>query len=173
MLKPSLSAIVATANKRVIGNKNSLPWRLPEDLQYFKQVTMGKPLIMGRLTFESLGKPLPGRPHVVVTRQNHWSYPGVDVAHSLEAAIEKAYCLAQEMEVDEVMVVGGANVYHQALPLLEVIYKTEIKLDVEGDAWFPELDSNVWEEQERSGPYKSEKSGLDYSFVIFRKRQRF
>ncbi len=165
------SAIVAYAQNRTIGNNNTLPWHLPEDLKHFKTHTMGKPLIMGRLTFDSLGKPLPGRPHIVITRQPHWSYPGVHTAHSLEQAFEIAEGLAEAEAVDEIMVIGGAKIYHQALPLLDVLYATEIQSEVDGDAWFPELEKEQWREQARSGPYKSEKGGLGYAFVIYERQK--
>ena len=168
--KPKLAAIVAMSENRVIGIKNTLPWHLSEDLKHFKAVTMGKPIIMGRLTFESIGKPLAGRTNIVVTHQNHWSYENTLVAGSLEEAIALAYKEAEGNELKEVMIVGGANIYHQALPLLDVVYVTEIHETLEGDAFFPELDAADWSEERREGPYKSEKNGLPYSFVIFQKR---
>lgn len=168
--KPKLAAIVACADNRVIGNNNALPWHLPEDLKHFKNTTMGKPLIMGRLTFDSLGKPLPGRPHIVVTRQPHWSYSGVQTANSLEQAIDLGVQKADELNVDEVMIVGGAKIYHQALPLADVLYVTEVHTKVDGDALFPEIDPAYWQEIERDGPHSCENNGLRYSFVIFRKR---
>lgn len=168
--KPNLAAIVACAENRVIGNNNALPWHLPEDLKYFKQITMGKPMIMGRLTFESLGKPLPGRPHIVVTHQPHWSYPGVQTANTIEHALELGKQQACELGVEEVMIVGGANVYHQALPLLDILYVTEVHTEVDGDAFFPTINPSEWHEIERDGPYISDKNALPFSFVIFRKQ---
>lgn len=158
------------SENRVIGNKNALPWHLPEDLKHFKTTTLGKPIIMGRLTFESIGKPLPGRTNIVVSRQHQWSYPGVKTANSLEGAITLAKAEAESLEMNEIMIIGGANIYHQALPLLDVLYVTEVHAVVEGDAFFPEINPRLWAVAERTGPYKSEKSGFDYSFVIFQKQ---
>lgn len=170
--KPKLAAIVACAENRVIGKNNQLPWHLPEDLKHFKNTTMGKPMIMGRLTFESLGKPLPGRPHIVITRQTHWSYSGVQSANSLEQAVELGVQQARALAVNEVMIVGGADIYRQALPLLDLLYITEVHAKVDGDAFFPELNPALWEEISRDGPHGGDKSGFAWSFVIFRKRAR-
>lgn len=170
--EPKLAAIVACAENRVIGKNNQLPWYLPEDLKHFKNTTMGKPIIMGRLTFESLGKPLPGRPHIVITRQPHWSYSGVQSANSLERAVELGVQQAQALAVSEIVIVGGADIYRQALPLLDLLYVTEVHAKVDGDAFFPELNPSLWEEISRDGPHRSDKSGFAWSFVIFRKRAR-
>jgi dihydrofolate reductase len=166
------SAIVACASNRVIGLNNALPWHIPEDLQYFKRTTMGKPLIMGRRTFDSFGKPLPGRPHIVITRQHQWSYAGVSTAHSLAEGLALAESEAQALGVNEVMVIGGAEIYRQAMPLLDLLYVTEVQTEIEGDAWFPEINSTTWREVTRDGPYISSRNGLVYSFVIFQKRSR-
>lgn len=168
--KPLLAAIVARAENRVIGNNNQLPWHLPEDLRHFKNTTMGKPLIMGRLTFESLGKPLPGRPHIVVTRQPHWSYPGVQRANSLAQAVSLGMHEAEVLGVDELMIVGGADIYRQALSALDLLYVTEVGISVDGDAFFPEIPPAEWEEVSRDGPHLSDKGGVPYTFVIYRKR---
>ena len=142
-----LSLIVATANKNAIGRNNELPWHLPQDLKYFKSVTLGKPIIMGRKTFESIGKPLPGRTNIVVTRQKNWTVAGVLVAESVEQALEMANQLPSEQAkvIDEVMVIGGAEIYRHALPLADRVYLTKIDVDVEGaDAFFPELPDSQW-----------------------------
>src|SRR5690606_35473785 len=119
--KIKTAAIVAMSENRVIGNKNALPWHLPEDLKHFKSTTMGKPIIMGRLTFESIGKPLPGRTNIVVSRQHQWSYPGVKTATSLEEAVALAKTEADALKIEVIMIIGGANIYHPALPLLDVL----------------------------------------------------
>lgn len=164
------AAIVAMAENRVIGRQNQLPWRLPEDLKYFKSLTMGKPLIMGRLTFESIGRPLPGRSNIVVTRNGAWSHPGVLVANDLESAIASARGEAKQQGLDEVMIIGGANVYREAMPLLDILYVTEVHTQLEGDAYFPKIDPLEWLEVNRSESHISEGSGLAYSFVIFQRR---
>lgn len=138
-----LALIVAVARNGVIGRENKLPWHIPEDLKWFKENTMGKPMIMGRKTFESLGRPLPGRPHIVVTKNPEFSYEGVHVATSVEMALSLGRELAKQLGVDEVMVIGGADIYQQLLPKVEKIYRTMVELEPEGDAFFPKL-GNEW-----------------------------
>ena len=142
-LNMTVSIIVAVAKNGVIGRENDLPWHLSEDLKHFKKTTMGKPVIMGRKTFESVGEPLPGRENIVVTRNRSYSAIGCDVALSLEEAIEKAG------EVEEVMILGGGQIYKEALPLTDRIYLTQVEAQVEGDARFPELDWSEWKELRR------------------------
>lgn len=158
--KPMLSIIVAQSANRVIGCDNQLPWHLPEDLQYFKQVTMGKPVVMGRKTFDSIGRLLPGRVNVVVTRQVGWSFPGARVAASLAEAVE----LASQGDVTEIMIIGGAQIYLEALPLVDRIYLTEVHKDYDGDAWFPELPVDQWQQVDRK-TCRDVDSGIDFSFV--------
>ncbi|MCY1081415.1 dihydrofolate reductase [Archangium lansingense] len=132
-----ISAIVAMATNRCIGRDNTLPWRLPADLKRFKQLTMGHTLIMGRKTYESIGRPLPGRTTLVVTRQRDYAPEGVQVAHSLEQALEQA-------RGDEVFIAGGADLYRQAMEHVRRLYLTRIGRDYEGDTFFPELDLSGW-----------------------------
>lgn len=141
-----LSLIVAMAKGNVIGVNNSLPWHLPEDLQYFKAVTMGKPLIMGRKTFESIGRPLPGRVNIVVTRNAAWHFEGVTTVNTLEGAIEVAKTVSESsnQEQTEVMIIGGAEIYRQALAFVTRLYVTEVELTIEGDAFFPEIRPDNW-----------------------------
>jgi dihydrofolate reductase len=141
-----LAIIVAAAKNGVIGQKNQLPWHLPQDLRYFKSITLGKPIVMGRKTYESIGRPLPGRVNIVITRNPSWSAcEGVMVASNLEGAlaIASAQNGAQQV-VGEVMVIGGAEVYRSALKVADRVYLTEIDLEPEGDAFFAELDHEVW-----------------------------
>ncbi|WP_456414188.1 type 3 dihydrofolate reductase [Thiolapillus sp.] len=156
---PCISIIAAMARNRVIGKENKLPWRLPADLQHFKRLTMGKPMIMGRKTWESLPGLLPGRPHIVVSRNRDHQATGASLVHSLEEAIRQAG------NAPEIMIVGGANLYAQALPFAQRIYLTEIDLDVEGDAWFPELDSARWREIRREEHEADENNPVNYRFV--------
>lgn len=153
-----VSLIVARAANGVIGAHNTLPWRLPEDLKYFRARTMGHPIIMGRKTWDSLGRPLPGRRNMVVSRNPHFTAQGAETFTSLDAAL--AVCTDEEA-----FVIGGALLYAQALPLVTRIYLTEIHQDFGGDAHFPALDARVWLETSRED-HVSE-SGLAYSFVIF------
>jgi len=141
-----ISMIVAVAANGVIGVGNKLPWHLSEDLKYFKRVTMGKPIVMGRKTFASNGKPLPGRPNIVVTRNAGWAAEGVHVAHSLEEGLALAEKLAED---GEVMVIGGAEIFNAAAPLAQRLYYTEVKRDYLGDAFFPKPDPAVWREVSR------------------------
>jgi dihydrofolate reductase len=157
-----LSLIAAMARNRVIGRDNTLPWHLPEDLRHFKATTLGKPVIMGRKTWESLGRPLPGRRNIVVSRNANYMPTGGERADSLENAI--AVCSG----VEEAFVIGGAELYRQALPLAGRIYLTEIALEVEGDASFPEISAAEWEERSREAHISAE--GLGYAFVVFERR---
>ncbi|BAP42865.1 dihydrofolate reductase [Pseudomonas sp. StFLB209] len=140
-----LSLIAAMAENRVIGIDNSMPWHLPGDFKYFKATTLGKPVIMGRKTWDSLGRPLPGRLNLVVSRQRDLHLDGAEVFSSLEAAMERAEQWAQEQGVTEVMLIGGQQLYAQGLPHADRLYLTRIELSVEGDAWFPEFDTAQWQ----------------------------
>lgn len=162
-----LSLIVAMAENRVIGVNNNLPWRLPNDLRYFKQVTMGKPVIMGRKTFESIGKPLPGRTNIVITRQSDYKGEGVDVVSSLDEAIALGRNIGLINGIDEVMVIGGAEIYAQALPYADRLYLTQVHARIEGDAYFPEI---AWDEFSEVGREDFQAEGAnpyDYSFVVY------
>lgn len=154
-----LSIIVAVAHDGVIGVNNTLPWHLPEDLKRFRALTMGHHIIMGRKTYDSLGRLLPGRTTVIVTRNENYKVEGALVAHSLEAAI--ALCEDDE----EVFLIGGAELYQAGLKLAHKLYITEIELDVVGDAFFPKLVSTEWQETEREA-HTSEK-GLKFSYVTY------
>ncbi|BBJ00332.1 dihydrofolate reductase [Ferrigenium kumadai] len=161
-----LSILVAMAKNRTIGVNNTLPWRCPEDLKHFKALTMGHHMIMGRKTFDSIGKPLPGRTTVVVTRDRNLKIEGCVMAHSLQDAI--AACANDS----EVFIVGGAEIYTQSLDLADTLYITEIQQDVEGDAHFPEFDRNVWQETAREVRSQQEPQPLEYHFVTYRRKGR-
>lgn len=156
-----LSIIVAMAKNRVIGANNTLPWHLPADLKHFKSLTMGHHIIMGRKTYESIGKPLPGRTSVVVTRNTGYSLPGVIVVNSLPAAIKACG------NDDEIFVIGGAELYRQAIDLADRIYLTEIEADIAGDAHFTEFDSKMWRETGRESHSPDEKNLHPYHFVSY------
>lgn len=162
-----VAMIVAAAQNGVIGRENQLPWHLPNDLKYFKRVTLGKPVIMGRNTFESIGRPLPGRCNIVVTRRTDYQPEGVRVVSSVSEAIALGREVALLDGAEEVMVIGGSQIYTAALPLVERIYLTKVMAAVEGDAHLPEIDWNQWLElaseeftAEGANPY-------DYSFVVY------
>ena len=139
-----LSLIAALAENRVIGVNNKMPWHLPGDFKYFKATTLSKPIIMGRKTWDSLGRPLPGRLNIVVSRQAELQLEGAEVYPSLEAAVVRAEEWAREQCVDEVMLIGGAQLYAQGLSHADRLYLTSVALNPEGDAWFPEFESNQW-----------------------------
>ncbi len=155
-----LSIIAALSHNRVIGKDNQLPWRLPADLKHFKAVTLGKPVIMGRKTFESIGKPLPGRANIVVTRDPKFRADGIAVAHSLDAA------LAQANAAPEIMLIGGAQLYAEALPRVQRLYLTLIYADFDGDAQFPEYDPADWQETAREDHAPDENNHYRYTFLI-------
>lgn len=159
-----ISLIAALARNRVIGRDNQLPWRLSADLQHFKRLTMGKPIVMGRKTYESIGKPLPGRTNIVVTRDSGFSAAGCCVVHSIDEALVAAG------GADEVMIMGGENLYLQLLPRADRLYLTEVQADVSGDAWFPEFDQTQWQELERESHRANEKNEFDYDFVVLARR---
>ena len=166
-----LALIVALAQNRTIGRDNQLPWHLPEDLRYFRAVTMGKPVVMGRKTHESIGRPLPGRPNIVISRQQGYQPEGVVVVESLEPAVELAARLALQSDAGEAIIMGGADIYRQVLPLVDRMYLTEVHANIEGDAFFPEFDRSEWEEVQRVDHTPSGDNPLAYSFVILDRRR--
>lgn len=164
-----LAIIVAAARNGVIGNNNQLPWHLPQDLKYFKSITLGKPVIMGRKTYESIGRPLPGRTNIVVTRNTDWQVDGVVVVNSLEQAlVEARRALAENIEVSEAMIIGGAEIYRSALPLVDRVYLTQVDVDAEGDAYFPALSETQW--QLVSAVPGDEQALLAHQFLVFEPR---
>lgn len=161
-----VAMIVAMAKNRVIGVEGQLPWYLPEDLKFFKRMTQAKPLVMGRKTFASIGKPLPNRLNIVVTRQEAFTHEGVRVCHDLPAALELADQQATIEAAEEIMVMGGGEIYRQALPYATRLYVTEVDIQVEGDAYFPLLDSSEWRETQRVAGQPNEQQP-DYAFVTY------
>ncbi len=160
----SLAIIVAMAQNRTIGANNTLPWRCPEDLRHFKALTMGHHMVMGRKTFDSIGKPLPGRTTVVVTRNRDLNIAGCIMGHSLKDAI--AACSGDE----KIFIVGGAELYVQALPLVDTLYITEIQQEVTGDAHFPEFNRTEWQEVAREQRSQETPQPLAYHFVTYQRR---
>ncbi|MGC0151597.1 dihydrofolate reductase [Chromobacterium vaccinii] len=159
--KPMLTLVAAMAANRTIGVDNQLPWHLPEDLKHFKAATLGKPVIMGRKTWDSIGRPLPGRRNIVVTRQADWRADGAEVAHSLEQA------MALAGDVDEVCLIGGAELYRQAIAIADRLCLTEIGRDYDGDAHFPVFAADEWREESRQPAVSA--AGLAYAFVDYRR----
>ncbi|MEG3081797.1 dihydrofolate reductase [Halomonas sp. 5021] len=161
-----VAMIVAMAKNRVIGVEGQLPWYLPEDLKFFKRMTQAKPLVMGRKTFASIGKPLPNRLNIVVTRQEAFAHDGVRVCHDLSAALALADQQATIEAAEEIMVMGGGEIYRQAMPYATRLYVTEVDIEVEGDAYFPLLDPSEWRETQRVAGQPNEKQP-DYAFVTY------
>ncbi|MDR6601999.1 dihydrofolate reductase [Achromobacter deleyi] len=155
----SLTLIVAYSDNRVIGRDNALPWKLPGDLAHFKRSTLGHPIVMGRKTWDSLGRPLPGRTNIVISRNPDFIASGATVVPTLDAAI--AAC----GDVDQAFVIGGAQIYAQALPLAQRVLATEVHAQVDGDAFFPLLPAFEWKETARE-PQPAE-NGYDYDFVTY------
>ncbi|NIJ51777.1 dihydrofolate reductase [Dyadobacter arcticus] len=162
-----ISIIVAVSENGVIGRDNQLLWRLPDDLKRFKQLTLNHPMIMGRKTFESIGKPLPGRVSIVVTKNPAFSFEGVVVAHSLEEAIR----LARELQTNEVFVIGGGEIYRLAQPISDRLYVTEVKLQIEGDTYFEIADPDAWIETERIVHKTDERHTVEFEFVKYFKKE--
>ncbi|MDR3393250.1 MAG: type 3 dihydrofolate reductase [Sulfuriferula sp.] len=161
-MRPIISLIAAMAKNRVIGIRNTLPWQLPADLQYFKKLTLGHPVIMGRKTFESIGRPLPGRLNIIISRNAYQAPDGSKVADSIASAI--ALCA----DYDEVFFIGGEELYRQALPQADRLYLTEIDAEIEGDAWFPEFSHTDWAETRRA-PQQDDNSNYRYDFVTYQR----
>ncbi|MBO2557943.1 type 3 dihydrofolate reductase [Shewanella algae] len=152
-----IAMIAAMAHDRVIGKDNQMPWHLPEDLRHFKQMTLGKPVVMGRKTFESIGCPLPGRHNIVISRQSDYAPEGVTRVSSFKEAVEAAG------NCEELVVIGGGQLYREILPQADTLYLTEIDLQVEGDTRFPEWDDGSWQQiHEESG---HSVNGLDFRFI--------
>jgi len=164
-MQPELVAIAAVARHGVIGADNGLPWRVASDLKHFKALTMGKPLILGRRTFESLQRPLPGREIIVVTRDPRFSPAGVRIAHGPLEALAVARLLANALAVDEIMVGGGAEIFRALMDQTRRIELTEIALEPEGDAFFPSLDMAQWRETKRETPPRGERDEARFAFV--------
>ncbi|QKG55868.1 dihydrofolate reductase [Hymenobacter sp. BRD128] len=164
-----VSIIVAAAENNVIGRQGQLPWHLPADLQHFKKLTLGHPIVMGRRTFESIGRVLPGRANVVVTGQAAWRAPaGVLLAYSLPEALALA---ARQPGGEEVCIIGGGEIYREALPAADVVYLTEVHTTVpDGDTFFPPLSPTEWREETRERHAPDAKNDLAYSFVTLRRR---
>jgi dihydrofolate reductase len=158
-----LSILVAMAQNRVIGKDNALPWRLPSDLKRFKALTMGHPIIMGRKTYESIGRPLPGRTCIIVTHQPEYKIEGAMVVHSVATALRTCY---NNKDTAESFIIGGTEIFRQTLPVCDRLYITEIQRNFAGDVLFPEFNRGEWRETSREKYCLDEDNGLEYHFVI-------
>ncbi len=167
----SISLVVAVAENGVIGHEGQLPWRLSSDLKHFRRLTFGKPVIMGRKTFESIGKPLDYRDNIVVTRNADFWADGIEVVSSVEAALQLGQQLAHERQVDDVIVIGGAEIYKAVLDKADRIFLTRVHASPEGDTTFPELDPDEWREtickHHEAGP----RDDHDFSLIVLERMQ--
>ena len=160
----TLSLVVAAATNNVIGSEGGLPWHLPDDLRHFKRLTTGKPVIMGRRTFESIGRPLPDRRNIVMTRRADYSAQGCDVVSSVDEALELV------RGADEVMIIGGGLVYRDFLPHADRIYLTRVQADVEGDTYFPEIDESGWQLVTSEHHAADEQHAYAFDVMVFERR---
>lgn len=166
-----IALIVAMASNRVIGRDNQLPWHLPNDLKYFKATTLGKPVVMGRKTYESIGRPLPGRTNIVVTTNRAFRPEGVEVVHSVDEGLDLAQRVAKADGVEELMVIGGAQLYEAVMPQVDRLYVTQVHAIVEGDALFPELEFSQWQELSCERHKAGDNNPYDYSFIAYQRRR--
>lgn len=159
-----ISFVVAMDENRAIGKDNDLPWYLPNDLKYFKKTTMGKPIVMGRKTYESIGKPLPGRENIVVTRDQSYEAEGTTILHSVDEILQ--------INAEEICVIGGSEIFKQFLPVADRLYITEIHHTFDADTYFPELKDNEWKEVSRTTGIVDEKNKYPHDFVVYEKINR-
>ena len=162
------SIIVAKADNDVIGSNNKIPWHMPADLKHFKHKTLGHAIIMGRKTFESLKKPLPGRTTIIITTHQHYQVPGCTVVHE----IAEAFQVAQQAEETEVFIAGGGEIYRKTLPFADKIYLTAIRARVEGDTFFPPIDNTTWAVIKRESYAPDEKNPYPYDFIELEKTKK-
>lgn len=163
MPAPIIQLVVAYSTNRVIGRDNALPWRLPADLAHFKRVTLGQPILMGRNTWESLGRPLPGRPNLVISRNAQYQAPGATVYPSLEAA------LAASHDAERVCIIGGEQIFKHGLAVADEIIATEVHADIDGDTYFPDVNPATWREVERLP--QPDENGYSFDFVVYKRQQ--
>ncbi len=160
----SFSIVVAMSSNGLIGKDGDLPWHLSDDLRHFKAITMGKPIIMGRITHESIGRPLPGRENIILTRNSNYEAQGCTIIHDL-ASLD-----CRSPEVDEYMIVGGSQLYAETLGLASKLFITEVHAEIEGDIFFPDYDKGLWKELERENFQADQRNDYDYSFVVLERR---
>ncbi|MGV8834277.1 MAG: dihydrofolate reductase [Devosia sp.] len=165
-----IAMIVGVAANGVIGNDQTIPWRIPSDMQFFKATTLGKPIIMGRKQYETVGKPLPGRTNIVVTRQQGYQPDGVIVVSSLDNALETARGIAERDGVDEIMIIGGGDIYAQMMDRADRLYISHIALTPEGDVRFPEIDPAVWTVIEQPDVTANPKDSGSYHINVYQRR---
>lgn len=168
---PKIQIVVARAENGVIGRDGDMPWRLPSDLKHFKAATLDAPVIMGRKTFQSIGRPLPGRANIVISRTG-FQADGVEVFATLEAAIARACDIAAQAGAKKISVIGGGEIYRQAMEVADELLITEVQADIDGDTVFPTLDSQVWQQVSLTDPVQAEKDSHSVRFGVWRRRER-
>ncbi len=162
-----ISLIAAVAKNGVIGNAGKIPWRLPDDMKHFRETTLHHPVIMGRKTYESIGKPLPERDNIIVTRKERYEAPGCTVVHTLDDALDAA----RQSGAEETFIIGGAELYREAMSVADRLYLTEIKEDFEGDAFFPAVSSLEWKKMSEKRGIVDEKNPHPHAFFVFEKKK--
>lgn len=165
-----IAIIAAIGENGVIGSRNAIPWRLPTDFAHFKRSTLGKPLVMGRKTFESIGKPLPGRTSIVVSRQSDFAPEGIIVCPDLASALRRAQAVAGEEGAAEVMIGGGGEIYREAMPLAERLYVTHVVASPDGDTRFPPIDPKHWEVERVLDIHRTERDSAEFTVKVYRRR---
>ncbi|ENN87696.1 dihydrofolate reductase protein [Rhizobium freirei PRF 81] len=171
MSQPIKTIVVAVSRNGIIGRDGDMPWRLSSDLKRFKAMTLGKPVIMGRKTFQSIGRPLPGRPNVIITRDEGFSAGGVTTAHSLDEAVDIASRLAVESGADEICILGGGEIYRQSIALADRLLVTHVETDVDGDTSFPVIDPALWQVESELAVPAGEKDSYPTRFVVYLRRK--
>ena len=166
----NITLVVAVSSNGIIGREGDMPWRLSTDLKRFKALTLGKPVIMGRKTFQSIGKALPGRPNIVVTRDPEFHADGAEIVPSLDTAIARATDLAKGVGQDEICVIGGGEIYRQAIALADVLHVTHVEAEVDGDTRFPPIDQHLWRGVEEERIPAGDKDNYATRFVTYRRK---
>lgn len=167
----AISIVVAASENNVIGRDNDMPWRLSTDLKRFKSITLGKPIIMGRKTWQSIGRPLPGRPNIVLTQDKSFTAEGASVVFSLEEAIAKARLMADDLGVAEICIIGGGKIYEQALPYANKLHLTRVLANVDGDTFFPQIDSSEWRLISSEDVAAGEKDSHPTRYMLYERRE--
>lgn len=167
VISPTISIVVAMAKNNVIGAKGGMPWKLSSDLKRFKRDTMGKPIIMGRKTWESIGRPLPGRPNIVVTRNSKYVAEGASVFTSLDAALQYAAQQCETLKVNEICLIGGGQLYKEAIDKANRLYVTHVMAEPDGDTWFPEINSEQWKTVINEAFEADDKDSADTRYTVY------
>jgi len=165
----AVTIVVAVSSNGIIGREGDMPWRLSTDLKRFKALTLGKPVVMGRKTFQSIGRPLPGRANIVISRDENFHADGIDTVASLDAALDLARQRAADAGIDEVCVIGGGEIYRQAMARADRLYVTHVETEVAGDTGFPAIDPALWQAQETEQVPAGERDSFATRFVIYRR----